>query len=63
MIITQLVMGSGLASGVIKWNSCAGHQNFGGIRCKDERLYFVSCALYLMWVTGSLYSLLFWFFY
>ena len=28
-----------------------------------KTIYFVSYALYLMWVTGSLYSLLFWFFY
>jgi len=39
MMITQLVMGSGLACGLIKWSSCAGHQNFRGIRCKGEKDY------------------------
>jgi hypothetical protein len=58
MIITQLVMGSG------QWSSCAGHQNFRDIDAKVKKtIYFVSYALYLMWVTGSLYSPLFWFFY
>jgi hypothetical protein len=39
VIITQLVMGSGLACGLIKWSSCAGHQNFRDIRCKGEKDY------------------------
>lgn len=39
MIITQLVMGSGLACWLIKWSSCAGCQNFRDIRCKGEKDY------------------------
>jgi hypothetical protein len=39
MIITLLFFGSGLAYGVIRWGSRAGHQNFGGIRNKGENDY------------------------
>jgi hypothetical protein len=39
MILTQLVIASGLTYGVIKWSSHVGHQNFGDVRNKDEKDY------------------------
>ena len=49
------------------WSSEAAVQGTKILEASDAKMkktiYFVSCALYLMWVTGSLYSLLFSFFY
>jgi hypothetical protein len=52
MIITQLVMGSGLACGLIKWSNCAGHQNFRDIRCKGEKDYLY-CELCFLLNVGN----------
>lgn len=51
----------------VGWSSGAAVQGTKILEASDAKMkktiYFVSCALYLMWVRGSLYSLMSWFFY
>jgi peptidase E len=51
----------------VGWSSGANVQGTKILETSDAKvkktIYFVSYALYLMWVTGSLYSPLFWFLY